>query len=79
MCIRDRDKLSETRRKFTVSNLKEGSNSLNIYVIETGCPASVFPFEIYYSKPVPKKKKKEEVIVRKKDTATKKRTPRLEL
>lgn len=75
----EQEKLSETRRKFTVSNLKEGSNSLNIYVIETGCPASVFPFEIFYSKPVPKKKKKEEVVIRKKDTTTKKRTPRLEL
>lgn len=75
----EQEKLSETRRKFTVSNLQEGSNSLNIYVIETGCPPSVFPFEIFYSKPVPKKKQKEEVVIRKKDTATKKRTPRLEL
>jgi len=75
----EQEKLSETRRKFTVSNLQEGSNSLNIYVIETGCPASVFPFEIFYSKPVPKKKRKEEVVIRKKDTATKKRILRLEL
>lgn len=75
----EQEKLSETRRKFLVSNLQEGSNSLNIYVIETGCPPSVFPFEIFYSKPVPKKKQKEEVVIRKKDTAVKKRTPRLEL
>lgn len=75
----EQEKLSETRRKFTVSNLQEGSNSLNIYVIETGCPPSVFPFEIFYSKPVPKKKQKEEVVIRKKDSTTKKRTPRLEL
>lgn len=75
----EQEKLSETRRKFLVSNLQEGSNSLNIYVIETGCPPSVFPFEIFYSKPVPKKKQKEEVVIRKKDQANKKRTPRLEL
>lgn len=75
----EQEKLSETRRKFTVSNLQEGSNNLNICVIETGCPASVFPFEIFYSKPVPKKKQKEEVVIRKKDTTPKKRTPRLEL
>lgn len=75
----EQEKLSETRRKFFVSNLQEGSNSLNIYVIETGCPPSVFPFEIFYSKPVPKKKQKEEVVIRKKDSTAKKRTPRLEL
>lgn len=75
----EQEKLSETRRKFLVSNLQEGANSLNIYVIETGCPPSVFPFEIFYSKPVPKKKQKEEVVIRKKDTSVKKHTPRLEL
>lgn len=61
------EKISETRYKFEVSDLKEGSNSLNIMVKEKGCPASVFPFEIYYSKPVPKTKKKEEVKIIKKD------------
>ena len=75
----EQEKLSETRRKFLVSNLQEGANNLNIYVIETGCPPSVFPFEIFYSKPVPKKKQKEEVVIRKKDPTAKKRTPRLEL
>lgn len=75
----EQEKLSETRRKFLVSNLQEGANNLNIYVIETGCPPSVFPFEIFYSKPAPKKKQKEEVVIRKKDTVVRKRTPRLEL
>ncbi|MDE6027829.1 MAG: hypothetical protein K2G23_07150 [Muribaculaceae bacterium] len=75
----EQEKLSETRRKFLVSNLHEGINNLNICVIETGCPPSVFPFEIFYSKPVPKKKKKEEVVIRKKDTVVKKHVPRLEL
>lgn len=75
----EQEKLSETRRKFLVSNLQEGVNNFNIYVIETGCPPSVFPFEIFYSKPVPRKKQKEEVVIRKKDPVVKKRTPRLEL
>ena len=52
-----------------VSNLLEGNNNLNILVTEKGCPASVFPFEVFYTKPVPKKKKKEEVVVRKKSPA----------
>lgn len=55
----EQEKLSETRRKILVSNLQEGLNNLNIYVIETRCPTSIFPFEIFYSKPVPKKKQKE--------------------
>lgn len=62
------EKLSETRYKCLVSNLQEGDNSLNIYVTEKGCPSSVFPFEIHYTKPVPRKKKKEEVVIRKKDS-----------
>lgn len=75
----EQEKLSETRRKFLVTNLREGANNLNIYVTEAGCPSSVFPFEIFYTKPVPKEKKKEKVVIRKKDTAVKKHTPRLEL
>lgn len=62
-----------------VSNLKEGENTLNILVEEKGCPPSVFPFEIFYTKPVPKKKKKEEVIVRKKSKEIKKNSTPLEI
>lgn len=75
----DFEKLSETRYKCLVSNLQEGDNNLNIIVTEKGCPPSIFPFEIYYTKPVPKKKKKEEVVIRKKTPETKKHTPRLEI
>lgn len=71
--IVESEKISETRRKYLVSNLQEGVNNLNIIVKEKGCPESVFPFEIYYTKPVPKKKQKEEVIIKKKE----KNTPRL--
>lgn len=73
------EKISETRYKCFVSNLQEGDNSLNIFITEKGCPSSVFPFEITYTKPVPKKKKKEEVIIRKKDPILKTKQPRLEL
>jgi len=73
------EKISETRYKCLVSNLKEGVNNLDIYVTEKGCPSSVFPFEVFYSKPVPRKRQKEKVVVRKKDTVEKKPTPRLEL
>ena len=73
------EKISETRYKCMVSNLKEGENTLNILVEEKGCPPSVFPFEIFYSKPVPKKKKKEEVIVRKKSKEIKKNSTPLEI
>ena len=66
--IVEQEKLSETRRKFLVSNLQEGPNNFNIYVTEVGCPSSVFPFEIYYTRP---RKKQEKVVIRKK--------PRLEL
>lgn len=58
-------KISETRYKCTVYNLKEGENDLNIFVTEKGCPSSVFPFEITYTKPVPQKKEEEKVVIRK--------------
>lgn len=64
------EKLSETRYKCMVSNLQEGINSLNILITEKNCPPSVFPFEVYYTKPVPKKRQKEGVVVRKKSTLT---------
>ncbi len=75
----DYEKLSETRYKCLVSNLQEGDNNLNIIVTEKGCPPSIFPFEIFYTKPVPKQKKKEEVVIRKKTPEQKKHTPRLEI
>lgn len=65
------EKMSETRYKCLVSNLQEGDNNMNIYITEKGCPSSVFPFVIYYTKPVPKEKKKEEVAIRKKEPAKK--------
>lgn len=72
----DFEKLSETRYKCTISNLAEGNNNLNIIVTEKGCPPSVFPFDVYYTKP---KSKKEEVVVRKKTPAEAKVPAKIEL
>lgn len=73
------EKISETRYKCLVSNLQEGNNNLNIFVTEKGCPPSIFPFEVYYTKPVPKKKKQEAVVVRKKSPQVSKPDARIEL
>lgn len=71
------EKLSETRYKCIVSNLAEGNNNLNIIVTEKGCPPSIFPFDVYYTKP--KSRTKEEVVVRKKTPSEVKSTPKIEL
>lgn len=73
------EKISETRYKCVVSNLQEGENSLNILITEKGCPPSIFPFEIYYTKPAPTEMKEEEVVIRKKIPAVKKPVLRLEI
>lgn len=73
------EKISETRYKCLVSNLQEGNNNLNIFVTEKGCPPSIFPFEVYYTKPVPKKKTQEAVVVRKKYPQVSKPAVRIEL
>ncbi len=73
------EKISETRYKCMVSNLQEGDNNLNIIVTEKGCPPSIFPFEVSYTKPVPRKKTKEAVVVRKKSPQVPKPANRIEL
>lgn len=73
------EKISEARYKCLVSNLQEGDNNLNILVTEKGCPSSVFPFEVYYTKPVPKKKTQEAVVVRKKSPQVPKPATRIDL
>ncbi len=73
------EKISETRYKCLISNLQEGNNNLNIIVTEKGCPPSIFPFEIYYTKPIPRKKKQETVVVRKKSPQASKPAARIEL
>lgn len=73
------EKISETRYKYEVSNLKEGENNLNIVITEKGCPPAIFPFEICYTKPVPRKKTKEAVVVRKKSSKAPKPATRIAL
>ena len=45
------EKLSETRYKCRMYSLAEGINKVTIKVSESGCPPSLFPFEINYTKP----------------------------
>lgn len=73
------EKISETRYKCLVSNLQSGDNNLNILVTEKGCPPSIFPFEVFYTKPVPKKKTKEAVVIRKKTQQTSRPATRIDL
>lgn len=65
------EKLSETRYKCRIPKLKEGLNSIVIQVIEQGCPAVPFPFDITYVKPVAVAKGKpaveEKVEIKKKE------------
>lgn len=65
------DKLSETRYKCLVKELKEGFNSIVVQVVEQGCPPVAFPFEITYTKPVAATKTEpaveETVTIQKKD------------
>ena len=57
----DLDKISETRYKCKVFNLREGSNNIVVQVLEEGCPPVSFPFEVIYTKPVAKTRNKPEV------------------
>lgn len=45
------EKLSETRYKCKVFELKEGINNIYIQVLEDGCPPVSFPLEVTYAKP----------------------------
>lgn len=60
------EKMSEIRYKCKVESLNEGANSINIEVLEQGCPPAAFPFEVEYHKPLPRTKKKESVVFIKK-------------
>lgn len=67
------EKISETRYKCLVRDLKEGSNSIVVQVKEQGCPPVSFPFEITYTKPVAASKNQpavvENVTIKKKEKA----------
>ncbi|HJC52607.1 MAG TPA: WG repeat-containing protein [Candidatus Alistipes merdavium] len=54
-------KISETRYKCNLFSLAEGVNTVNINILESGCPPSIFTFEITYVKPVEKSRNTPEV------------------
>ena len=68
------EKISETRYKCKVLSLAEGDNSIIVQILEAGCPPASFPFEVTYTKPVPKTSKtsevKEDVVIKKKTKKT---------
>lgn len=90
LSVQREDKMSETRYKYKVEGLNEGTNNIVVQILEQGCPPASFPFEVEYHKPVPKTKKapaeQEKVVIKKKtkvqqpqkQTSTSS-TPRLEL
>lgn len=59
-------KLSENRYRCMIPDLKEGTSTLNVVVSEQGCPPTVFPIEVSYTKPDVTNKTKEKVVVRRK-------------
>lgn len=68
------EKISETRYKCKVMDLAEGENNIVVQILEEGCPPASFPFEVTYTKPVPKTSKtsevKEDVVIKKKTKKT---------
>lgn len=59
-------KISESRYKCQVFDLKEGYNDITIEIIEQGCPPISSPWRINYNKPSAKTKHKETVEIKKK-------------
>lgn len=70
------EKLSETRYRCKATGLQDGTNQIVIQIQEPGCPISEYPFEVTYTKPVPKSVSKpavkEKVVIQNK---TKPRKP----
>ena len=72
------EKLSETRYKCSVSNLKDGINVVTIQIQEPGCPPSEYPLEVTYNKPAPKtaaKPAQKEKVVIKNNTKQRRQAP----
>ena len=44
-------RMSETRWKCQLLKLKSGLNTVNVEIIEQGCPPKVYPFEVNYHRP----------------------------
>lgn len=83
------EKVSETRYKCKVFNLREGINNIAIQVLEDGCPPASYNFEVEYTRPPEKqeakknaKKEEEEApkaVIKKAKKPAPKPTPRLEI
>lgn len=52
----DLTKVSETRWRCKLLSLKPGLNTVNVQIMEQGCPPKTYPFEVTYQKPSPKAK-----------------------
>lgn len=52
--------------KCSVSPLKEGINNIEIHVLEEGCPPITLPFELSYTKPIPRKHESGKVSIKQK-------------
>ncbi len=46
------EKVSETRYKWKVYDLKEGTNNIIVQILEDGCPPADYTFEVDYQRPV---------------------------
>ncbi len=68
------ERVSETRYKCKVYNLREGMNTITVQILEEGCPPANYNFDVNYQKPAshagPQK-----VTITKKPRATKPATP----
>jgi len=75
--VSDLEKISETRYKCKIYDLREGVNNVVVQILEKGCPPATFPFEITYVKPVEKTRTApavaESVRIRKKPRVSKPR------
>ena len=65
------EKVSETRYKWKVYNLKEGTNNIVVQILEDGCPPADYTFEVDYQRPtVPNATNTPVVLKEKKKKAT---------
>ena len=60
------NKLSETQYRCNVTGLRQGENQVFIQLQEPGCPVSVYPFSVSYTKPAAKQASgaKENVVIK---------------
>ncbi len=72
----DLTKVSETRWRCKLLSLKPGLNTVNVQIMEQGCPPKTYPFEVTYQKPSPKAKApSQQVKIEKRPSAGNRPTP----